>query len=260
MRNGVKRRLRDGETIIAAWLETGSPEVAEILVRTGWSVLVIDCEHGAAGLEEGLGLIRAVEASGGDAMVRVPDPSEATLKRALDRGARSLIVPMVNSVAQARDIASFVRYPPMGRRGYAASIVRASGYGAWPLYGAEANEEVFLAVQIEHRDAVEAAEEIMAVEGIDMVFIGPNDLAGSMGHFEQLDAPDVVAAMSRVEEAASQADMLVGGIEGARDCGALGRDGYRLIVCSNDVSLLAAASRDAVARCKAALDREKAAS
>ena len=121
-KNTLKARLKAGETVAAAWLELGSPEVAELLVHAGWDVIVIDCEHGAAGLEEGLGLIRAVEAAGGQAVVRVPDPSEATLKRALDRGARSIMVPMVTSAAMARDIASFCLYSPRGRRGYACLL------------------------------------------------------------------------------------------------------------------------------------------
>ena len=244
--NGLRRRLEAGETVTGAWLELGSPDVAEILVRCGWDVIVIDCEHGAVGIEDGLGLIRAVEAAGGEAMVRVPDPSEATLKRALDRGARSLVVPMVNSADMARDIASFVRYPPMGRRGYAAPVVRASGFGAWPGYAAGANADVFLAIQIEHRDAIAHLDEIAEIEGIDMIFIGPNDLAGSMGFIERLDAPEVRQMIAEIEASAKRHGLLLGSIEGAgRDCGTMAADGYNLIVGPNDVSLLVGAAREA---------------
>jgi len=245
MRNRLKRRLKAAETVCAAWLELGSPDVAEILVRSGWDTLVIDCEHGVAGLEDGLSLIRAVEAAGGDAILRVPDASDATLKRALDRGARSIIVPMVNDVGLARQVARACRYPPMGGRGYAAPIVRASGFGEWAGYASEANEEVFLAVQIEHVDAVPHVADFAAIPGIDMGFVGPNDLAGSMDRLARLDDPDVVAAIAGIERAAAAAGLPLGTIEGARDAGGLRDAGYRLILGPNDVSLLAGAAREA---------------
>lgn len=246
--NQLKRRLTAGETVAAAWLELDSPELAEIMVRSGWDTLVIDCEHGAAGLEAGLDLIRAVEAAGGEAMVRVPDGREATLKRALDRGARSLLVPMVNSAAMAREIAGFCRYPPMGRRGYAAPIVRASGYGAWRDYAADANDDVFIAAQIEHVDAVPDLAEIAAIPGIDMGFVGPNDLAGSMNLLEQLDAPALRQAITDIETTAARHGLTLGTVEGARDFAALAADGYRLIIGPNDVALLSGAARGAAER------------
>ncbi|WP_422073420.1 HpcH/HpaI aldolase family protein [Tranquillimonas rosea] len=248
MKNGLRRRVMAGETVTAAWLELGSPEVAEIMVRSGWDVLVIDCEHGAVGLEDGLNLIRAVEAAGGEAMIRVPDAREATLKRALDRGARSLLVPMVNSAEMAREVAGFCRYAPMGRRGYAAPIVRASGYGAWTDYAAQANEEVFVAVQIEHVDVIPDIAEIAAIPGIDMGFIGPNDLAGSMDRLERLDDPAVVEAITGIEATAAAHGLTLGTIEGQRDYGALAKAGYRLVIGPNDVMLLSGAARAAAER------------
>lgn len=242
--NRLRARLAAGRPVVAAWLETGSPEVAEILVRHGWDTVVIDCEHGAAGLEEGLSLIRAVEAAGGDAIVRVPDAAEATIKRALDRGARSLMVPMVASAAMARDVAACAHYAPRGRRGYAAPIVRASGYGTWAGYAAEAAEEVLVAIQVEHVDAVPQVAEMAAVPGVDMVFVGPNDLAASMGFIERLDAPEVAEAIARIEAATLAAGTMLGTIEGrGRDAGDLYRDGHALIVCPTDVGLLAVAAR-----------------
>lgn len=250
-KNTLKARIAGGENVTAAWLELGSPEVAEILVHAGWDVLVIDCEHGVAGLEEGLNLIRAVEAAGGEAVVRVPDPSEATLKRALDKGARSLMVPMVQSAAMAQDIASCCRYPPRGRRGYAAPIARATGYGAVTDYARNiAHEELLLMVQIEHADSVNAVAEIAAVEGVDMLFIGPNDLAASMGHLENLTHPEVAEALGQVEVAARAAGRMLGTIEGAgRDYAALRDLGYGFVVGPNDISLLGGAARTARRAC-----------
>ncbi|NDV52233.1 MULTISPECIES: HpcH/HpaI aldolase/citrate lyase family protein [unclassified Salipiger] len=245
-KNKLKARLQAGETVTAAWLEFGTPEVAELLVHTGWDVVVIDCEHGTAGLEEGLGLIRAVEAAGGQAIVRVPDCSEATLKRALDRGARSLMVPMVSSAAMARDIAAFCQYSPRGRRGYAAPIVRASDYGKRTDYAKTAHDELLIMAQIEHVDTVREVAEIAGIEGIDMAFVGPNDFAASMDHLEDMTHPDVQGQIAEVEKVARAGGLMLGTIVGAgRSYADLREAGYSFIVGPNDISLLAAASRAA---------------
>lgn len=248
MANRLKARLTAGETVCGAWLEFGSPEVAEAMVRAGWDVIVVDCEHGCAGVEAAAGLIRAVEGAGGEAILRVPSGDDATLKRALDRGARSIMVPMVNDAATARQVATACLYPPLGRRGYAAPIVRASGFGAVADYRANAHEDLFLMAQIEHVSAVEDFEAIMATPGVDMGFVGPNDLAGSIGLLERLDHPDVLAQLGRIEAAARAGGKLLGTITGqGRGWKALETLGYRLIVGPNDISMLTAAARAAAA-------------
>lgn len=256
-RNKLKARLRAGETVAAAWFELGSPEVAELLVYSGWDVLVIDCEHGAAGLEAGLNLLRAVEGAGGEAVIRVPDASEATLKRALDRGARSIMVPMVHTAAQAREIASYCLYAPRGRRGYAAPIVRATNWGTMPDYGATAHEELLLMAQVEHVDTVAEVAEIAAVEGIDMAFVGPNDFAASMGLLEQTEHPEVRAKIGEAEKAALEGGLLLGTITGVagpgRGYAELREAGYRFIVGPNDIHLLGGAARAAKAQAAEAL-------
>lgn len=254
-RNRLKARLAAGQKVLAAWTELGSPEVAELMVHAGWDVIVIDCEHGAAGLEAGLGLIRAVEAAGGEAIIRVPDAQEATLKRALDRGARSLMVPMVHSAEMAADVAGFCRYPPRGRRGYAAPIVRASRYGRDTGYARDiAQDELLLMVQIEHHAAVAGIDRILAVPGIDMAFLGPNDLAGSLNRLEDLTHPEVTEAIARAEAGTRAAGRLLGSIEmPGRSCGALFAAGYDLVVAPNDISLLFGAARAARDRCEAEL-------
>ena len=149
------------------------------------------------------------------AILRVPEGSDALLKRVLDRGFRSIIVPMVNSAQEAARIAAACRYPPLGRRGYAAPVVRGSGFGSVPGYALHAAaEELLLIVQCEHADAVAGIEALAAVDGVDMVFIGPNDLAGSMGLLEQLEAPALHAAFQRVEQAVAASGKMLGTITG----------------------------------------------
>ncbi|MCC5958501.1 MAG: aldolase [Rhodobacteraceae bacterium] len=250
-RNKLKARIKAGETVAAAWLDLGSPDVAELLVHAGWDVIVVDCEHGAAGLEDGFNLIRAVEAAGGEAILRVPDASEAVLKRALDRGARSLMVPMVHSAKMAQGVADCCLYPPRGQRGYAAPIVRASGFGAMPDFARErAHEELLLMVQIEHVDAVSEIPAIAAIDGIDMVFVGPNDLAASMGYLERMDTPEVLDVVNKAEELTLQGGLSLGTVlwpnRNYRD---LQQAGYRLIVGPCDVAMLANAAREARTAC-----------
>jgi 4-hydroxy-2-oxoheptanedioate aldolase len=250
-RNTLKARINSGETVTAAWLEIGSPDVAELLVHCGWDVVVIDCEHGTFGLEEGLNMIRAVEAAGGQAVVRVPDSDDATLKRALDRGARSIMVPMVQSADEARRIADACLYPARGRRGYAAPIVRASGYGAVADYARNvAHGETLLMVQIEHPDAITHVSEIAQIEGVDMVFIGPNDLAAAMGFLEDMDRPEVHDALATIEKQVRDGGLKLGTVLGAgRDYKALKLGGYSLIVGPCDIAMLAEAARTARRAC-----------
>jgi 2-keto-3-deoxy-L-rhamnonate aldolase RhmA len=132
--NSLKSRMLNGEFVSAAWAELGSPDIAEIMVHHGWKTILIDGEHGIGDLETWVAISRAVKAAGGESILRVPDGSDTTLKRVLDRGFHSLVVPMVNSADQARAIAQACRYPGLGTRGYAAPIVRASDFGARPDY------------------------------------------------------------------------------------------------------------------------------
>lgn len=250
--NPLKQRLLAGDFISAAWAEMGHPDTAEAMVRSGWPVIVIDGEHGIGDIEQWVAVARAVEAAGGEVVLRVPEGSETLLKRVLDRGFKSIMVPQVNSADQARAIASFCRYPPLGRRGYAAPIVRASHFGARSDYALQgAHDDLLLLVQCEHREAVDNLAEIAAVPGIDMVFVGPNDLSGSIAHLERLLDPAPQALLKRIEATAVAQSIALGTIVGAgRGWADLKRLGYRLVVGPNDVSLIvngalgAAAERD----------------
>lgn len=239
--NPIKQRIARGEMVTASWAELASPDAAEIMVRHGWSVILIDGEHGPGGLEDWVATARAVEAAGGEVVLRVPDGSDTVLKRVLDRGFRSLVVPQVNTLAQAEAIAAACLYPPRGRRGYAAPIVRASGFGARSDYALEtAHDDLLLMVQCEHVEAVENAGAIAAVPGVDGIFIGPNDLAGSIGRLERLEEEEVQELIARTEAEVTSAGAFLATITGAgRSWGDLKRLGYRFVAGTNDVSLLA---------------------
>jgi 4-hydroxy-2-oxoheptanedioate aldolase len=251
--NTLKSRLRAGEFITAAWAELGSPDIAEMLVRHGWPVVVIDGEHGIGDLETWVALSRAIEAAGGTVMLRVPDGSDTTLKKVLDRGFRSLVVPMVNSAEQARAIAASCRYAVRGTggtgRGYAAPIVRGSDFGTRPDYAVRsANEDLLLFVQCETPESVAALPDICAVEGVDGIFLGPNDLAAAMGHIEEMEHAAPQAAFAEVEAAVRKAGKLLATVPGGgRDWAGLKARGFHLVAGVNDVSMVMGAARAAAA-------------
>ncbi|MBV8526280.1 MAG: 2-dehydro-3-deoxyglucarate aldolase, partial [Acetobacteraceae bacterium] len=179
--NTLKARLAAGESVFGAWVGSGSPTNAEILGHVGFDFLVIDQEHGLASIGDAAAALRAAESSGTPCIVRAPWNDPVWLKRLLDAGAESVMIPSVENAAEAAAAVRACRYPPQGIRGYAAGVIRASTYGLEPGYLAKANANMLVVVQIESAAAVEQAAQICAVEGADVVFIGVNDLAGSIG-------------------------------------------------------------------------------
>ena len=244
----LKTRLLRGDFVTAAWAELGSPDSAEILVRYGWPVVLIDGEHGIGDLETWVAIARSVEAAGGEVILRVPDGSDTVLKKVLDRGFRTLVVPMVNTGAQAQAVARSCRYPVRGvaatGRGYAAPIVRGSGFGVQADYAAgRAADDLLLFVQCETPQGVAALPDICSVDGVDGVFLGPNDLAATMGHLEQMDHPAVQAAFADVEAQVKASGKLLATVPGGgRGWADLRARGYGLVAGVNDVSLLASAA------------------
>ncbi|MGC8832995.1 MAG: HpcH/HpaI aldolase family protein, partial [Armatimonadota bacterium] len=176
--NTVLKKLKEGKPTIGSWVTLDSPLAAGIMARTGLDWVVVDTEHGALGYKEMLAAIHAVLLTPAVPIVRTTWSDTALIKRALDAGAMGILVPMVMTPNEAEQAVEAVRFPPKGRRsigGLAAQTLHGDDYFA------AANEQILLAVQIEHKDAVELAEEICRVEGVDLVFVGPYDLAASMG-------------------------------------------------------------------------------
>jgi 4-hydroxy-2-oxoheptanedioate aldolase len=182
------------------WVCSGSPLVAEICAGAGLDWLLIDMEHAPNGLESVLAQLHAVSAYPVTALVRVPAADAVALKQVLDLGAQNLLVPMVSSADEARTVVAAVRYPPRGRRGVGSALARSARWNRVEDYLASADDHVSLFVQIETADAVTAAAEIAALDGIDGVFVGPSDLAASMGLLGRQTHPDVIAAVLRAFE------------------------------------------------------------
>jgi 4-hydroxy-2-oxoheptanedioate aldolase len=192
------------------WVSSGSPLVAEICAGSGLDWILVDMEHSPNGLESTLAQLQAIAAYPVTTVVRVPIGDAVLIKQVLDLGAQNLLVPMVSSAAEARAVVEAVRYPPRGRRGVGSALARSARWNRVDDYLAEADEHVSVIVQVETAEAVAAAAEIAAVDGIDGVFVGPADLSASMGLIGQQTHPEVTAAVLRAFDAVRAAGTPVG--------------------------------------------------
>ncbi len=179
--NHVRRRLAAGEASIGTWLSLPSPEAAEYVSQLGFDWLVADAEHNPIDIRTLAQMFASMGHSGTAPMVRIPWNTPENFKRVLDAGAWGVVVPMVNSREEAERAVEATRYHPVGDRSVGGGRHAISWDTAAIDYYRHANDEVLLVLQIEHIRGVEAAEEILSVPGVDACFIGPNDLAASMG-------------------------------------------------------------------------------
>jgi 2-keto-3-deoxy-L-rhamnonate aldolase RhmA len=241
----IKERLKAGEKVLAAWIYGLSPVIVEAMALGGYSALMIDQEHGPVELQTVHMLTLAAEARGAQAMVRVPSHDPNHVKRLLDMGLTTVMFPMVDSVADAEAVVAACYYPPRGRRGLATGGIRATGYGHDVKgYLDNISNRQMLMAQIETRGGLEAVEQIAAVDGVDMLFVGPNDLSTSLGHLGQGDHPTVRSAIDRIIAAAKAKGKWLGTVPTReRDAKTLFSLGFDLVISGSDVALL----RDAAA-------------
>ncbi|UNK69994.1 HpcH/HpaI aldolase/citrate lyase family protein [Microbacterium sp. H1-D42] len=243
-------RLADADRpLIGMWLSTGSLLNAEICAGSGLDWLLIDMEHGPNTLTTVQQQLQVIAAYPVTAVVRVPVNDAVVIKQVLDAGAQNLLVPMVASADEARAAVAAVRYPPEGVRGVGSALARSGRWGRVAGYVPSASETISLLVQIESSDAVDAAAEIIAVDGVDGVLVGPADLAASMGVPGQQWHPDVLAAAHRVFDLVHDAGKKVGvnafDPKMADEYMAAGAD---FVSVSADVTLLARGSEALAAR------------
>ncbi|TRZ52565.1 2,4-dihydroxyhept-2-ene-1,7-dioic acid aldolase [bacterium] len=243
----IKEKMRRGEPSIGSWMSMAHPSIAEILAMAGYDWVVIETEHTAIDVSEVLRLIIAIEQRGAVPFVRLAwnDPIQA--KAVLDSGAAGVLVPMVNTRADAELSVQMTKYPPQGIRG--VGLARAQGYGEqFDIYVKNANADSLLIVQIEHKDAVSNIEEILSVPGIDGTFIGPYDLSMSLGIPGQTNHPEVIAAKQKVRKA-TLARGLIAGVHFVQpgtaidDCRKAIEEGYLFIALGTDILFLGDSAR-----------------
>lgn len=242
--------------LLGVWTVSGSVVAAEIMAGSGADLLLIDAEHGPFGVGDVVGLLQAAEPYPVTTLVRVPGNDEVLLKRYLDTGAQNVIVPMVGTVDAAERAVEAVLYPPAGVRGIGSALARSGRWGRVPGYVAHGDEHVSLTVQIETAEGVHNAGAIAAVDGVDAVFIGPSDLAASMGHPGRGAAePAVAEAVSATLAAVRRAGVPVGVNAFAPDEAERWlAEGADFVFVGADVTLLARGSEDLVARFRGAAE------
>lgn len=251
--NTLKARLAAGDTLVGLWLNASSPVAAEIAGATGFDWCLVDGEHGPYAPETIAAQLRALALGGTPAIVRVPVGEDWIIKQVLDLGAQTLLVPMVDTGAQAAEVVAATRYPPEGVRGVGGAVARVSGWGRVADYTTTANAEVGVIVQAETRAAIEHLDDILAVEGVDGVFIGPADLSADLGHLGNPEAPEVqeviADAARRIRAAGKSAGIYhYGGSDYARHL----ELGYNFIAAASDVSLMRTGFAAALAQVRGA--------
>lgn len=233
--------------VAVAWLGLASEGVAAIAAGAGFRAAVIDREHGAIGIGTAAAMAAALRAGGAAPFVRVPCLDRGAIQHALDSGAAGVVVPYVESAAEAAAAVRAAFYPPLGARGVAAGVIAATHYGADPGYVARWNATGILAVQIESRAGLAAAAEIAAVPGLDMLFFGPFDYAQDAGLDPETDGAAIGAAFARVVAAARAAGRLSGVFPWpGTDARRLAADGADMIARAADILVLGAGLRAAL--------------
>ncbi len=250
MTESFKARLAQGRGAVGIWIESYDPVAAEILATAGYDCAMIDLEHGPGSYRDAQLVMQAMRGTACAPLVRVPVNSRVEIKRALDIGAVGVMCPSVSTVEDARESAIACRYPGAGGvRGMAPAIVRAADYGRDAQgYIARSDREVLTICQIETRAGVENIDAIAAVEGVDLLFIGPMDLSGDMGQVGNPDHPDVQAAIAKVEAAVRAAGKLLGAVPtGAHSARELLARGYNMVLPDADTLLLRDGARASLA-------------
>jgi len=247
-RNAFKKALTSCERQVGLWSGLANPIAAEIVAGAGFDWIVIDGEHAPNDIPSLLAQLQAMRGGTAEPVFRLPWNDAVMFKRALDVGARSLLVPFVQNAEEARKAVAASRYPPLGIRG--VSIVpRANDYGRIRGYHQNAHLDICVLVQLETRAALAELEAIAAVEGVDGIFIGPSDLAADLGHLGNPQHAEVQAAIKdaakRIRAAGKSAGTLAANID---DVELLFERGFNFVAAGSDVGLLARGAEHVAAR------------
>jgi len=243
--NRVKERLADGGVAFGTWLQTSSPTVANILAHSGMDFVTIDMEHGPQSFSDAEAILYAVEAGGSTPMIRLGDGSAPTILRALDIGCQSVLVAHCQSGEEADSIVRATRFYPRGERGM-APFTRLHDWSADRLIDklAEANDQQLTGVLVEDAKGLSNLDDILAVDGLDVVYLGIYDLSQVLGLAGQVDHPRVLAAVADAAERIHGAAKVAGAVCRDRDhLGWLLDSGFRYISYLCDTALIQAAAR-----------------
>ena len=249
--NHFKRAIAGGKVPVGTWLSSGSPATAEALGCAGFDFLVVDTEHTPIDVPQMTEILRAIAGTPAQAIVRPPWNDMVMIKRALDAGAQTLLLPFVQDEDEARRAVAYTRYPPAGVRGVAGTH-RGSRFGTVANYLKNAAGELCVIVQIETLSALAKLPQIAAVPGVDSIFVGPNDLAASMGHLGDMGQ---AAVQEKVAFAAKECRRL------GKPCGIIGQNpevvatyldyGYSWVAVSSDMGMMVSRAQEFLGKVRA---------
>lgn len=243
MENEIKKKIAAGERVIGAFYELGGSAAAECMAIGGVDFFIVDTEHGPYDVESALVAITAAQKGGTTPFVRVKDHSRAAVMKMLDIGAKGIIVPCIETVAEVEDLVKYAKYFPLGNRGYAPTLAGNFGFADFAknteTYFAVSNAETLLIPQCETLGCLENIETIAAMEGVDGIFVGPYDLSVAMGKPAQLDAPELVAAIKHIV-AVCKANHKITMIYAGNPQGAIKQfeNGFDAVACGMDAIML----------------------
>ena len=251
MRDSIlKTKLRENRLTIGTWITIPHAAVVEILATAGFEWMVVDMEHSSIDFKDCEMLVRTIQSCGLEALVRVSKNDEVYIKRSMDIGANGVIVPMVNSKEDALRAREYLYYPPYGKRG--VGLYRAQNYGIeFEKYKNWLGDNAVLICQIEHIKAVENIDEILGVDGVDGIIIGPYDLSGSMGYPGDYERDEVKRALERVKNVCFKANKPLGFHVIPSRAEALNekiKQGYTFLAFSLDFYFLGDRARDEMLR------------
>ncbi|UCD53078.1 MAG: hypothetical protein JSW27_10635 [Phycisphaerales bacterium] len=251
----IKTRIRNGETLIGCWLNLGSSLTAEIVGLSGFDWVLIDLEHGAGSEQEALRQLQALEHTPAAPLVRVESHQRQRVHRMLDFGAEGIICPRIHSLVEAQQAAQALRYQPEGLRGV-AKMVRATQFGSdFDEYFVNHKKDLVCIVQIETEDILSCLDSVAAIDGIDVLFVGPLDLSIALDAYGQPDHPRFIDAIKATAEAATKQGKAAGILLQRPDDFERYHDvGYRFIACGSDSGFVQTGARG-VAERLAALKR-----
>lgn len=242
--NVIKERIRAGEIVVNAWLSIGSSYSAEGMGHAGFHSVTVDLQHGMLGFSEALPMLQAISATPAVPLVRVPDLNVSKIMHLLDAGAYGIICPMISTPEEAEKLVAACRYPPLGNRSFGPS--RGLLYGGSD-YVSEADKTVMAIPMIETSEAVDRIDEILAVEGVDMVYLGPNDLAFALDGAVSYPRPKSEAAIAHVRERAAAHGIATGIFcTDAIDAKARADQGFQMVTPANDFAHLTRSGKAAV--------------
>lgn len=238
----VRKRLEAKQVQFALFLELGSFAATEIAGRAGYDVVLLDHEHGPYDFVNAIHCMNAARGTEAESWVRIPGNDQAYVKRILDSGADGIMCPMINTPEEAKQFVASCRYAPLGVRGYAPTICRYNSYGyRRDEYSKRVNDDLAIMVQIETEEAVDNAEHIASVEGVNIVFIGPADLSNGLGFPGQFTHPIVAKAFQRAEEAIKRSGKVLGTmLMPGQDVGTLIQKGYDFIIAGAELGIMRA--------------------